>query len=372
MFGGDGQGRNYFRCARLSLIDHHAEGVAAAEFDRGRLGVEGASGELTPLPVVNGEIDLAVGIVRAGLPGDGRGAGVLAVGNHDRVAVGDNCRSGPAWFDRRRLTGGTGGLPQFRFAALGGEELGGAALGLEVGRDWGVSRASFSRLITDRPGRARRRAPLDPAYGFSQLWRTADQPDCVQTFTRMPADAYGYEPSRAALRFCQIMYIVVLTLRFRWTVENCGRELARRLSSSGQAAPQMNVVDRDRIKSAFRPDVYTRHDWRVPRAEKLPRAAPISTKAYLSRHKRPYIGRPVGGDAKRPDCIHIIAGPKVEASQELALGATSHELAASATANRRQDRVRLGLRGKNEEHQRRRHEDQAASPLQPSSCVFHC
>ena len=96
MFGGDGEGRDDFWCARLSFIDHHAEGVAAAEFDRRRLGGGGASGELTPLPVVNGEIDFAVGIVGAGLPGDGRGTGVLAVGNYDRVAVGGNCRSGPA------------------------------------------------------------------------------------------------------------------------------------------------------------------------------------------------------------------------------------------------------------------------------------
>src|SRR5207253_9275380 len=135
------------------------------------------------------------------------------------------------------------------------------------------------------------------------------------------------------------------------TVEHCVRQRAQVLSRSGSATPQMNVVDRERIY-AFRPNKHTCHDWRVLRAEKLPRPAPISTKAYLSRHKRPYIGWTVGSDANRPDCIHVIAGPKFEASQELALRATSHELAASATANRRQDYIGLGLRGKNEEQQR--------------------
>src|ERR1700730_1770962 len=153
MFGGDGEGRNDFRCTRLSFIDHHAEGIAAAEIDRRRLGVVWASGELTPLPVVNGEIDFAIGVVGAGLPGDVRTAGVLAVGNYDRVAVGDNYRSGPAWLDRRPLTGGTGGHQQ-------GALLGGAALGLEAGCGWGVSRAGCSRLIADRPGRARRHSSL--------------------------------------------------------------------------------------------------------------------------------------------------------------------------------------------------------------------
>src|SRR5258708_31204509 len=127
MFGGDGEGRDDFRCARLSLIDYHAEGVAAAELDRRRLGVIGASGELTPLPVVNGEIDFAVGIVGAGLPRDGRGAGVLAVGNHDRVAVGGNCLSGPAPTEPGRYPGRARAPYQHSVPRVGGAEQGGAA-----------------------------------------------------------------------------------------------------------------------------------------------------------------------------------------------------------------------------------------------------
>src|SRR5260370_42433992 len=49
-------------------------------------------------------------------------------------------------------------------------------------------------------------------------------------------------------------------------------------------------------------------------------------------------------DTKRPDGIYVVAGPKLDAAQELAAWAASSELAASATPNRRQYRVWRRLR----------------------------
>jgi hypothetical protein len=74
----------------------------------------------------------------------------------------------------------------------------------------------------------------------------------------------------------------------------------------------MNVFDGDRIKT-FRENKHAYHDWSVSRANKLPQVAPIPTKAYFSRYKRPYIGWPIGEDANRTDGLYPFAGPKVEA-----------------------------------------------------------
>src|SRR5260370_38176133 len=49
-------------------------------------------------------------------------------------------------------------------------------------------------------------------------------------------------------------------------------------------------------------------------------------------------------DTKRPDGIYVVAGPKLDAAQELPPWAASNKLAASATPNRRQYRVCLRLR----------------------------
>jgi hypothetical protein len=92
-----------------------------------------------------------------------------------------------------------------------------AALFFEAGRGWIVSRASFSRSITDWRGRVVCRARWQfhlgcgwdhrPRWGFGrrrgfgrQRWHAADEANCIQPFTRPPVDADGYERSGAELR----------------------------------------------------------------------------------------------------------------------------------------------------------------------------
>src|SRR5258708_7956762 len=62
--GGDREGFVASRLVLLSYIEVQAEGVGAAEFERRRLAAVGATGELSQLPVVNGQIDFKVGVGR--------------------------------------------------------------------------------------------------------------------------------------------------------------------------------------------------------------------------------------------------------------------------------------------------------------------
>src|SRR5260370_791280 len=96
------------------------------------------------------------------------------------------------------------------------------------------------------------------------------------------------------------------------TVERCGRDVARCLSSGDNAAEKMNVVDDLRFHT-LGPDVHTGDDWSVPRADKLHRVqAALPSIVGWIKFESSYIGWPVGGDANRPDWLHVIAGPEFE------------------------------------------------------------
>src|SRR5260370_25387272 len=100
------------------------------------------------------------------------------------------------------------------------------------------------------------------------------------------------------------------------TVEDCRRDVTlvtrRPLCGRGCPAEQMNSIDDLRLTYGI--DVHTYHDWDAVRADELPCATTVSPKLVCIRFAWPYIGWPIGSDAKRPDSIDVIAGPKFEAS----------------------------------------------------------
>jgi hypothetical protein len=96
------------------------------------------------------------------------------------------------------------------------------------------------------------------------------------------------------------------------SVEHCGRKLTLVLSGSCYATKQMNAVNGN-DDSSFLIYVQACHDWGIRRAKKVPRAAATSAKVRRIRLGWSYIGWPIGGNAKRPDSIDFIAGPKFEA-----------------------------------------------------------
>jgi hypothetical protein len=73
----------------------------------------------------------------------------------------------------------------------------------------------------------------------------------------------------------------------------------------------MNIVDGQRMYT-FPPNVHTCHDW-GSRTDKLPYVTTISPKLGWIRFEWSYLGWSISGNANRPDCIDVIAGPKFNA-----------------------------------------------------------
>src|SRR5207253_2445180 len=56
----------------------------------------------------------------------------------------------------------------------------------------------------------------------------------------------------------------------------------------------------------------------------------------MGQHWRSRRARPIGGGAQRADRVHVVAGSQLEANEVPRRGARRHELAAAATAERRE------------------------------------